>query len=280
MNPNPSSSPPLPSGTISIQQETIPCSDIEAIIGESGIKRGEGLLIWKRNILVASSGRRYVSKASPLVNPEDFQRWLESCPQAVGVRPDGSIVLPRLAQVTSMDALEVLSNALAAVQRELRRQRLKTFSLGIAFILTGFALIAAFMGINFKHPDTPSWMELMGVGTTLSIAGFVFLGRTLSLNRRRRGIRTMLAKLRSADVLDERLLVEVVSPPSAASQAGFLPGFFTILAVILMVIPFMGSIISLIAVACTFRRKTWARPLAIIALIVSTAMTTIAIIKR
>jgi len=278
MNPNPSSLPPLASGTINIQHETIRCNDIEAIVGESGIKRHEGL-IWKRNVVVAANGRRYVSKSSPSANPRNFELWLESCPQAVGVRPDGSIVLPRLGSVASMDALDVISNALTVVHRELGRQRFKTFARGIAFLLAGLALIAVFMGINFKQPKTASWIELMAVGTILLIAGFLLLGRTLSLNSRRRGIRKMLAKLRAADVLDERLLVEVVSPPSAASQAGFLPGFFTILAVILMAIPFMGPIISLVAVACTFRRKTWARPLAIMTLIVSIAVTTIGIIK-
>ncbi len=245
---------------------------------------GGELIVWKRNVVVAD-GKRYVLRAPPKINAQFFDDLIVRCPRALGIRPDGSMVLPRLTAESTEEPLQVLGDALNAGKSELGRQIIKSASAAIIALLIG--IVRLYLGIRFQiaHPNGP-------VGTGWAIWGFVFgvtavllAVRTTFLWVRRRRILQVITGIVQKGELDPQTLARAVAPvasralltttgaPFPPREISFAVAMIVILSLCLMCIPWFGFAISLTAFLVTFRKKSWARTVSIIALTFSTLFT-------
>jgi hypothetical protein len=298
---------PHPPGTILVSGNPIPGPSVELIVGHSGIDLSGGeMLIWKRNV-VRAAGKRYVSASFPEQNQRDFDQWIAACPRAVGIRPDGSVALPRLDPDSPDDPLQLLGNALQAVKRELGSQVLRGFALAALFFLAGLGLIIVIIAYNVQHPQGM-------VGFKFGVAGFVLLvsacligGLALRLFFRQRRIERVLGDLMRRGEINAPLLAQVLAPPPVAPAAPppaapsaaaplippvvgpspstipvpfpppaaalpkvtLVPAALAILSLCMALCPFIGLVLAGVALALTFRESSWVRTVAIVALIIN-----------
>jgi len=270
---------PRPEGTIVIGGALIPVENVELIVGESGISLSGGeMLIWKRTVVVAG-GKRHVSRKLPGENQQNFDQWVALCPRAVGIRPDGSVALPRIDPESDEDPLELLGKALLAVKRELGSQVLRGFVWAVVLLLAGIGVIIAVVAYNVQNVQNPN--DLTGVrfgflGLALVVCAFLLGGRATWLSGRRRRIVRVMQDLMHRGELNAPLLAAAITSPSPGTArqpaVSAIPATLSILAICLSICPFVGLVLALIALGITFRKPSWARVLAIISLVIAGLM--------
>jgi hypothetical protein len=286
--------PPSPE-TIVVNGIPIPVQSVELIVGHSGISLGGGeMVIWKRNV-VRAAGKRYVSATIAEQNERDFNQWVAACPSAVGVRPNGSIALPRIDPRSSEDPLQILGNSLAAVKRELGSQVLRGLAFSALFFLGGMALIIVIVAYNIQHPNDMTGFKMGVLGLVLVVCAFLVGGMALRLFFRQRRIERVLRDLMDRGEINASLLAEVLAPTPAAApptsvsaapsssatvarsphaaapspKVTLVPATLAILSLCTALCPFVGLVLAVIALALTFRQSSWARTVSIIAAILN-----------
>jgi hypothetical protein len=265
--------------------------DVQLVVAESGLSlAGKELIVWKRNIVIAAGRRRAFLAPAPDVNAAFFDTLLARCPRAVGIRLDGSLVLPRLNPESAEDPLQVLGNAFQAAKRELGRQVLK--SAGATLVTLLIAALRLYFGIHSQiaHPNKGSGANTAMWGIIFVVATALLAIRTIALYIRRHRIVSVLNDiLRTGDLNPERLARAVAptssrailaatgapAPPPEVSTAAL---FLAILSLCVMCFPFLGLFFSLFAFFVTLRKKHWTRTAGITALIVSILATSYIVI--
>ena len=258
-------------------------------VAESGLSASltSNLRLFKRNILLAGT-RRFISRATPATNAAVFDQILARCPRAVGIRPDGSLVLHHRRPIPGDDPLQILADALHLAKRELGRQVLKSALATLVTLL--IAALRLYIGIRFQLAHPAAKARTAQLTSVLIIAAILLIIRTLFLFTRRHRILAVLSDITKSGDLNPERLARAVAPTSsrallaATGAPAPLPDvrayviLFTILALCLMCFPFVGLFTSLLALLLTLRKKHWTRKAAITALIVSTLATAYIII--
>jgi hypothetical protein len=277
---------PNPSDAIQVNGRPVPASSVQLIIGESGLSFSGGeMLIWKRTVVVAA-GVRYVTRGTPADHESNFTRWLAACPRAVGIRPDGSVTLPRIDPADAGDPLELLGAALAAVKRELGTQILRGLAAAAVCLITGIALMVAIAVYNAQNPKELGGFKLGIAGLVLVVCAFLLGGRVLWLSGRKGRIQRVLRELMQRGELNAPLLAQAIAPPptpadrraNPAPPSNFVPAALSIVGICTSFCPFVGWVFPLIALLLTYRKPSWVRVLSIISLIISVLVNVLAIV--
>jgi len=268
---------PLPGSEMIIVSGTpVPAASVELIVGESGLSLSGGeMIIWKRTVVLAA-GKRYVSRASAATNEFNFNQWMARCPRAVGVRTDGSVQLPRIDDAGQNDPLDLLANCLVAVKRELGGQAFRGLAWALGTLAAGLALTVVFIVANMRRPKDFQGARAIVLGIVLVVGGILLGVRALNLLLRRQRVVGVVRGVIERGDLDPTLLAKVVATPAMQSgtnpatvRVGLVAATVSILSLCLMVCPFVGLALALLAMGLTFRQATWARTLAIIGLVLN-----------
>jgi len=269
-----------PATTLTLAGISIPIADVQFIVAEKGLSLSGGeMIIWKRNVIVTQS-RRIVVKGSPDENAATFRQVIAHCPRAVAIDANGSITLPRITPDANEDPLDILQSALTSAKREYGRQIIKAFAFALLFFALGVVITFLIVAANAANPNKPIGFQVAVFGIVLFVAGVLSSVRGFAMLGRRSYLNRVLGDLITKGELNTTALAATLSapPPPPPSPVRLVAATLAILAVTLMLCPYIGLIISAIAFACTFRHRTWARRLSIIGLIVSGTVTTVTLL--
>lgn len=186
-------------------------AEVKLIMARMGLRVfGEEKLYWQSTLVVTDQGRQAVA-GNPGFQYYAFDYLVERYPQAVAVRLDGSVHLPRGRVDSQLDPLLVIVDALSLVRKELRAQIFHGRIYVALYFPVGLLLLilapCCFLTLRLH-------LGVVCLGASLGLMGSAnaLWTRTQRLGQRQRQVRAIIRGITQRGELPELELAELLTP--------------------------------------------------------------------
>jgi len=272
-------------------------AQVKMVVARTGVKIfGKEKLIWESTLVLTDQGQK-VFTGEPYYQDFVYHYVRQRHPNAVAMALDGSVQLPDTLLNARNPPLQAINDALILVGKELSAAKWRIgenlvlcLGGGVVLLVLGvigiFTLFALALGLH----------ALIGAFVLLKLASDL-VDRACQVQRRHRMVMALVREISDRCVLPTEALASLRTPLTGVSASGVfvrtsssvpggtpepvaapppgvsvLAGLVSVLAIMTMVCPGLGTIVALVGLLLTYKHSSWARVLVGVALAVNLLM--------